>query len=64
MVLRRCHRAGPWAPVMSVEMGPFDAGGDIGGVGGGVAQARVVTRISESPDHREAIGALLNYLPC
>jgi hypothetical protein len=33
---------------------------EIGGVGGGVAQVRVVTRISESPDHREAIGALLN----
>jgi hypothetical protein len=28
--------------------------------GGGVAQVRVVTRMSESPDHREAIGALLN----
>jgi len=37
---------------------------EIGGVGVGVVQARVVTRIIESPDHREAIGALLNNQPC
>ena len=30
---------------------------------GGVVQVRGVTRINESPDHREAIGALLNNQP-
>ena len=37
-------------------------GGDRRGLGG-AAQVRVVTRISESPGHREATGALLNNQP-